>query len=309
MKKKLAIVFILISLVIASLYIFIPNIVTLKCDTTIPVSQKGLHRMLLDNKNIAKWWPGDISNDSFFLNSFSYKISDNNVSLLPILIENKEVSINSSLLLISLQTGLVKLEWVGKTITSYNPIKRFFAYRRAKQVNDAMNIILQKMLVHFSKPEHIYGSDIQKVLVVDAILISTEGECKGYPSTAFIYSLINKLTDYANSEKVQITGYPMLNIQQTDSINYHIQVALPLEKTLASKGDILQKQMVKDGNILVAEVKGGIIQASAAFDQIIQYAKDYDKNMPAIPFYSLITDRSKETDSTKWITKVYCPVM
>jgi hypothetical protein len=40
-----------------------------------------------------------------------------------------------------------------------------------------------------------------------------------------------------------------------------------------------------------------------------KYKDDYQRVSPAIPFYSLITDRLKEPDSSKWITKIYFPVM
>jgi hypothetical protein len=309
MKKKLIVVFILVTSIIGCLYIFIPNILILKSNIVIPTTQKGLHRMLLDRENIAKWWPGNICNDSLFFNTHSYNIRDNNITLMPIQIENQEISINSSLFFITLKIDSIKLEWVGKTITSYNPIKRFITFRKVMKLNDDMNIILQKMQKHFSMPENIYGIAIHKTLVVDAILTTINSECKDYPSTTFIYSLVNKLTNYANAEKVKITGYPMLNIEKTDTSNYIVQVALPLEKLLPSRGAILQKQMVKNGNILVTETTGGSTKANEAFNQIINYANDYERNMPAIPFYSLITDRSKESDSTKWVTKIYCPVM
>jgi len=36
---------------------------------------------------------------------------------------------------------------------------------------------------------------------------------------------------------------------------------------------------------------------------------DYQRAIIAIPFQMLITDRTKETDSTKWITRLYYPVV
>lgn len=306
--KKIIIAAVILLILTCSVYVFIPNIITLKNSVGIKTSQKGLHRMLLNRKSIKNWWPGTTSNDSFYLNGNSYQIYNNSFSLLPVIIENKEVSIKSTLFLISPQTDSVSLEWVATTASSYNPLKRFSAYLKARQLSSEMNTILKKMQEYFAKPENIYGFDIKKELVVDANLISTSGLCKGYPSTEFTYSLISKLEGYANAQNTKITGYPMLNTEQTDSNDYFVRVALPLEKIIPSDEDIQQKRMLKNGNILVTEVKGGNLKAREAFDQIILYADDYNRTSPAIPFYSLVTDRTKEPDSTKWITKVYYPV-
>lgn len=306
--KKIIIAAVVLLVLIGSVYVFIPNIITLKSTASIPTSQKGLHRMLLSKKNVAAWWPGTTSNDSFYLNGYQYQIYDNSVSLLPIIIDSKESSVKSTLFLLSPQTDSVNLDWVANTISSYNPLERFSAYLKARKLNNDMNGILEKMKEYFSKPVNVYGFDIKKELVVDANLISTSGKCKGYPTTEFIYGLIGKLKDYANTQNTKITGYPMLNIEQGDSSDYFVRVALPLEKIIPSDGDIQQKRMLKNGNILVTEVKGGNLKTKEAFDQIILYANDYNRTSPAIPFYSLITDRTTEPDSTKWITKVYYPV-
>lgn len=306
--KKIILTLVILLLLVGSVYVFIPNIIILKSTASISTSQKGLHRMLLNKKNIATWWPGTTSNDSFYLNGYQYQIYENSVSLLPIIIDSKESSVKSTLFLLSPQKDSVNLNWVANTISSYNPLKRFSAYLKARKLNNDMNGILEKMREYFSKPVNIYGFDIKKELVVDANLISTSGKCKGYPATEFIYGLIGKLKDYANTQNTKITGFPMLNIEQGDSSVYFVRVALPLEKIIPSDGDIQQKRMLKNGNILVTEVKGGNLKTQQAFDQIILYGDDYNRSSPAIPFYSLITDRSIEPDSTKWITKVYYPV-
>ena len=313
MKKWLFGVLFFASLLLAALYIFIPNIITLKSNIGIKVTQQGLYRMLLDTNNVQKWWPGNESKNTdenkFSLNGYYYKIYANNISLAPVTITNPETNLKTSLYIISLETDSVQLAWVGSMVTSYNPVKRFFAWQKAKKINSDMNSILQKMQPFYSNPENIYGIKVEKALVTDAVLISTGANSKGYPDTKFIYTLIDKLRIHAAANKVKETGFPMLNVDTKDSITFNVRVALPISKALPSAGDIAQKRMLADGNILVTEVKGGVATTTAAFEQIIKYSLDYQRVAPAIPFFSLITDRTKEPDSSKWITKVYCPVM
>ena len=313
MKKWFVGFFIAGLLLLASVYVFIPNVLALKSNIGIKVTQQGLYRMLLDNTSLKKWWPSNeikaTSKDIFSLNGYNYKIYANNISLVPVTITNNETNLSTSLYIISTQVDSVKLAWVGAMFTSYNPIKRFFAWQKAKKINKGMNTLLQKMELFYSKDENIYGIKTKKALVTDSILIATGANCNGYPDTKFIYNLIGKLRTHAFANNAKETGFPMLNVDTKDSVTFNVRVALPISKALPNAGDIVQKRMLGNGNILVAEVKGGVVATTAAFEQIIKYSLDYQRVAPAIPFLSLITDRLKEPDSSKWVTKVYCPVM
>jgi hypothetical protein len=309
MRKSFVILTAIVLLLIGAVYVFIPNIINLKSSVTVNAARSGLHRALLDKEHLKKWWPGNISNDSFYLNELSYSINNSNITVLPIAINGSSTQLSSSLFLIETSKENTQTEWVAAMISSYNPFKRLQAYLKAKKINKDMDMILQKMQSYCSLPENIYGFDIKKALVKDSILIQTSGISKGYPSTAFIYSLIDKLKKYSNNNDAAITGYPMLNIRPLDSIKFEVKLALPIDSVLPGQGDILQKRMLGMGNILVTEVKGGNATAARAFLQIQKYALDYQRVAPAIPFYSLVTDRMQQPDSSKWITKIYFPVM
>jgi hypothetical protein len=210
---------------------------------------------------------------------------------------------------VSTNTDSADIVWQGVLPTSYNPIKRLQKYLEAKQINKDIGILIKNMRSFFSKPENIYGFAIRQEPVIDSILVSTFATAKGYPSTAFIYNLLNQLRDYVKNQSAKETGYPMLNIGTEDSINYLTRVAIPVDKELKSSGNISYKRMLGRGKILVTEVKGGPGSISNAFYQMKNYVSDYQRVAPAIPFLSLVTDRIKEPDSSKWITRVYYPVM
>ncbi|HZH63621.1 MAG TPA: GyrI-like domain-containing protein, partial [Flavisolibacter sp.] len=140
-------------------------------------------------------------------------------------------------------------------------------------------------------------------------LISTSTTTSGYPSADRIYSLIDKLQAFAQTKGAKQTGQPMLNINTPDSISYRVQVALPVDKKLKDEGDIFYRWMLGGGNILVMEVKGGYATINKAFMEMENYVRDFSRTAPAIPFQSLITDRRKEPDTGKWVTKLYWPVI
>lgn len=307
MKKWIFTVAAIVLLLLVALYIFIPNVVILKSDINISVTQKGLHRMLLNKTATARWWPGTSRSDTFLLNGNSYFFSNNNISLIPVIIQTPSVPVQSSIVLISVQADSISLKWTGKTITSYNPVYRIIAYYKAKKLNSDMEMILQHIKKYFEVPENIYGCNIKNALVVDSELVTTFSESAAYPSTDFTYSLIKKLQNYVDLQKGTITGYPMLNIERSSN-GYLVKVALPLEKVIPANNEFFQKRMLKDGNILVTEVKGGTLVAEEKMKQMLLYVDDYGRNMPAIPFFSLITNRQLVPDSSQWVTKIYCPV-
>lgn len=308
MKKWVIGILVGVIVLIGSSYVFIPNIIKLRSGIGVGATGEGIHRMLLDKKNVAMWWPGKTNKDVLYLNNHSYKIENSNITLLHISINGQTTSVTTGLFLISLMIDSTQLEWTGSMITSYNPVKRFLAYQEAKKLSQDMNRILKNIQTFYSKPENIYGIEIQRAYVSDSFLIATSGQSTGYPSSQYIYSLIDQLRKYAYRQSAKESGYPMLNVKTSDSINFDVKVAIPTDKLLPSSGNILQKQMLGRGNILVAEVKGGVSATLHAFQQLQHFVDDYQYKTPAIPFYSLITDRSMESDSTKWITKIYFPV-
>ncbi len=62
------------------------------------------------------------------------------------------------------------------------------------------------------------------------------------------------------------------------------------------------------GKILVTEITGGKNEITAAFAKLKTYMEDNRLVAPAIPFEMFVTNRVEQTDSTKWITKIYYPI-
>ncbi len=55
-------------------------------------------------------------------------------------------------------------------------------------------------------------------------------------------------------------------------------------------------------------MKGGRSVSDSAMKKMELFASDHRLFNIALPFLSLITDRTKEKDSSKWVTKIYYPV-
>lgn len=309
MKRRLFIAFVCFTLLIGSVYIFIPNVINIASVVGIKVTRNGLYRTLVDKEMLAKCWPEKVQNDSFYFNNFLYKVDKNNLTVIPIGISNNTTNLSTRLFLTSVNIDSTNLQWNAEMVTSNNPYKRIRTYLKAITLKKSMNAILQKVKYFSSDIKNIYGFDIRNELVKDSILITTSGKSIGYPTNQFIYNSIGKLKNYAITNNATETGFPMLNIERFDSVTFFVKVALPIDKVLKPSLNIFPKRMLGRGNILVTEVKGGIFATTKAMEQILKYGDDYQRSSPAIPFYSLISNRFTETDSSKWITKIYFPVM
>jgi len=315
MKKWLIAILILLLLFIASIYLFVPNIISISQSIPINANKDGLYRNLSDERNWNQWWPADTAlvKDSlyhfFSYNDYFYRIDNKAFSSFRISITNKNFIAITSLNLFDTRLDSVKLLWGARIPASYNPLRRLQVYFKSRNLNRDMKIILEKMQSFFSKTENVYGFDIKNASVVDTALISTFASSKGYPATEFVYGLIDQLKKYITAQSAKETGFPMLNISTADSINFLTKVAIPTDKELPSSGNISYKWMLGGGNILVTEVRGGPASITKAFQQVENYVNDHQHRSPAIPFQSLVTDRRLEPDTSKWITRIYYPIL
>lgn len=316
MKKWVIGLMVGIVVIIVSIYIFIPTFIQFNRIVVVNATQEGLYRSLISSKDWSKWWPGNMvlenNSDSslkYEYNKSAYRVTGNGYVNMMISISGNNFIAKTSLTIVPQKIDSLLLQWAAVIPTSFNPIKRVQLYFASLTLKKDMGTILGGIQSHFRKTENIYHIKIQNELVKDSFLVSTSAQSKTYPSINEIYSLINKLKKYISSQSAIETGYPMLNIIKQDSILWLTKVAIPTNRILESSSDISFKKMLGAGKILMAEIKGGPETIQYAFDQMENYINDYQYAAPAIPFQSLITDRTKETDTSKWKTSIYYPVM
>lgn len=314
MKKWLAGIPLLIILFTVAVYIVVPGTIVLNRQNTANITQDGINRTLINNNDWSRWWPGKISSEkdprraviADYKNNI-YGVIGREYGSLSVTIKNNHFTAATNLVVIPIGPDSMLLTWKCNIPTSYNPIKRMQVYFAANNLTSDIDAILNNIQRFFSRPENIYRINIQHALVTDSFLVSSYTQSKIYPTPAYTYALINKLKNYIASQSAKETGFPMLNIIQQDSA-WMTRVAIPTDKKLNSSGDISFKEMLGRGNILVAEVQGGPETIKNAMAQMENYVNDYHFSAPAIPFQSLVTDRTKE-DSSKWITRIYHPIM
>lgn len=291
-------------------YIIIPGEVQINKSLAVKTPATTILRFLGDTSKWKKWWPAEAKTTStFFYKDHQYRLSNIMYNALDVVITHNHFSINNRIILFPYGRDSANLLWESKIKTGYNPIFRVRAYFSSKEIEDNISMLLQHFISFINDSKNIYGYNITLTTLKDTTLISAKFTSKLYPSTASIYSVISNLKKYFALSGARETNYPMLNIRKTDS-NYVTMVAIPVDRALKGNKLFLPKRMIiiKDNTLLI-EVHGGVSSIQKAFFELGNYMQDHHYGAPALPFESLVTDRSKEADTTKWITRIYAPIM
>ncbi len=313
MKKGFIVALSVFFLLLVSLYFFIPGKIFVTQSVISSANQNAVYRFLSEDSNWAKWWPEPTpatthSSRELQFGEYRFTIVNHLYNAFEINIEKGAQAASSLLHLIQSGNDSIKIEWSAATITGYNPIVRIRRYFAARDLKNKLEFALDTLEKYIGDVNHLYGVPVKKEKVKIEYLVSLNKSFPHYPGTEDIYDLINKIKKRISSEQAREDDYPMMNIKAIDSSHFEAQVAIPVNIKLADSGPFATKRMLKNGDILVAEISGGRYSAESALKQLDLYALDHRYNNIAIPFQSLVTDRTKEADSTKWVTRVYYPI-
>ncbi|HEV8286522.1 MAG TPA: hypothetical protein VGQ09_19570 [Chitinophagaceae bacterium] len=314
MKRISWIVLILLFVLVAAAYASIPGKITVSSVSSFGANREGVYRFLINESNWKKWWPGSVSKGSngsllFRYEGYDFQIEKIFYDVIQLKFRSNKNSFGSFLKVIPYAIDSIGVELSSELNTGSNPFSRISTYFRAKKIKHSLDEIVLSLGKYAGDVKNIYGIGIKKEKVQYQHLISTKQSFAHYPTTEDIYILIGKLRDYINKSGGKELFSPMLNVKRIDSSIYEAQVGMPVDKELPSLDNITSKWMMKGGNILTGEVIGGQKQIDEATKQFEIYIRDYQRSIIAIPFQMLITDRTKQPDSTRWVTYIYYPVV
>jgi len=307
-KRIIAILLVIIVVAIIVIFMVTPSHINISRSVTVYCTKNGANKILNDNSKWMEWWPGKKAKD-FEFNSIIYKPQLPANNSFRIMIGFGGDTAQSNLNIITAQKDSVFFLWSSIIYTGNNPLKRLNQYKKTKGLANDMDTILARLKFFLEQSQNIYGININSGRVKDTLLISLKKTVDHTPTTQDIYLLIDKLNNAITANGAQATNYPMLNITNpNDSNHFLIHVAIPISKPIKETNEITIKKMVP-GNILITnDITGGNYTINKAFEKVQAYVTDFNRVIPAIPFQSLVTNRMQQPDTSKWVTKIYCPV-
>jgi hypothetical protein len=303
-------------LLIGSIYFFIPSKLPVSKSVFSYCSVFSAKRYFSDTSKWIAWLPknnlqfvhGENANTTFTYNGFMYEISKVLYSDVNIIISGQNNdSIESSIHIAPVNRDSSLITWKCFYPTTNNILKKFSAYQQAVKLKKNMDVILDSLHSFINDPKNIYGADFHETMSHDFTLATITSFTPSYPTTEKIYQLIDSLRQYVSGEGAKEVNYPMLNVEKKPDSLYRVMVAVSTNVVLPTKGNIINKRFIP-WKMIEGDVHGGVHTINEGFIQLHNYTDDYHRNIMAIPFQFLITDRRKETDTLKWVTRIAAPV-
>lgn len=311
MKKNLAAALLVVIIGVVVIYFLIPNRYRVSSSAIIKANQQAVLRSLVNQDSWKRWWPKHSmkNQNRYAFNGLYFKIGAKQFDGMEVIIGNESDTISSVLKPSDLSVDSVLLTWTATVTASANPVQKLNGYFRARKLTHQLNELLQQFKRFAEKTEHLYGIDVKQTTVTDTILMVIKKEETEKPTIAEGYKYIDEIRNYIAKSGARETNYPMLNIRRLEGkTGYELMVAIPTDRHLPGTDMILWKRMIP-GNILYADVKGGEATVEAAMKQMEAYALEHQRQSPALPYQLLVTDRMSEKDTTKWVTRIYYPVL
>ncbi|HET6766461.1 MAG TPA: GyrI-like domain-containing protein [Chitinophagaceae bacterium] len=305
MKKILIGLVLAGALLLGAVYLFIPGKMKISAGISVHAALPGVSRSLFDSNNWKKFWP---AKTPFKMDDQEYLIKGKFFNAFNIDIVSEKDTLSSIINLLLIRTESITVDWSSEQITSSNPFKRFVQYRQAIATEENMKQILNSLKEFMEQTRNIYGFDIRQTIVTDSALISTRRVLEHEPTLKDIDEMIQSLKKYIAENKAIGQNLPMLNVLQLDSSRYEVMTAIPVDRQLPLTNDFAPKFLLKGGKILEGEITGGPKRIEMALKELENYRLDYKFPSPAKPYQLLLTDRLKEPDTTKWVTRLYYPV-
>ncbi len=311
MRKLGIFILLLIVIFFIGLYTLIPNKQDIIDLQLVNCHNTTATRILYDENSWKQWWPSadtSLNNHTFSCNNVSFNVKQHSFNGTILSTTFSGDTIDGNFAHAASGSDSLALVWKYTLTYSTNPIKRIRQYNEARLLKKTMMDVMGHLKTFLENPDKVYGINIKEIRVTDTVLVSSFLLSSTPPSVDGIYTMIEALKKYIAVNGAVETAFPMLNVTEIDSTHFKTRVAIPVNKTLKETPSIQLKRMIP-GRILVTEITGGPATIKKAFIQLHYYLEENDLASPAIPFESLVTNRLQEKDSTRWITRIYYPIL
>jgi hypothetical protein len=307
MKKIVIGLVVVLILLIACSYIFIPNTINISSAIPVKTTQKNILSCINDTTIWQHWWP-DSSKQSY--NDYHFHLQEPYSDGAAITVSNENETLVTKILLIPINNDSLLVTWETSFPTSSNPFTRINRYMEARSIKKSFDQLLKSVADFSSQTKNIYGFTIQRTTFRHTVLLATRSYSTIYPSIDMIYKKIDTMRTYMSSQFAKESDPPMINVQPADSNRYEYMIAIPIDKKIESGPNMFISLMVPmEGRFLETQVQGGPVTIQHAHHAVASFMEDRMLTPPAIPFEMMVTDRRSETDTSKWMTKIFYPTM
>lgn len=311
MKKPVLLVFGVLVLAFISVYFIIPQKIEVTRVVEIDATDINTSKYLVNKRPWAKWWPGKhaaADSSSYTYKNINFTLGENTNSEMHALIRQNDIELKSVMTYATTGEGMCEVTWAAEKQSSLNPFERVAEYLKIKRLAQDLDAVLIDFKRFMQTDTNVYGMHFTISKIKHPFVLATIFSTNDYPHAEVIYKLVDDLKKQIRAENAMAIDSPMMNVHPGETGGYQVTVAVPINKIITPGKNAVINKLVKNANVLETQVTGGKNTILNAFVQLKNYQKAHRLISPAMPFESLITNRLAERDTTKWITKVYCPI-
>ena len=251
----------------------------------------------------------DKANNQIKIDNIYFSLNNVLSNLIQVDITTDKLKTKSFITVNSINKDSAAIHWFFEIKSDWNPLHRWSDYQEAKKIKNATAQLLNEIKTFVEQPVNIYGFDIKEISLKDTLLMVTKFKCDKRPTNAQIYTATDELSKYLNQFNVKAINNPMVTILDNQTYDYTVMVGLSINSKIPETEKFTLKRMPVNGKMFVAEVTGGSSTIQNGYSALKNYLLDSKRPSPAVPFELLINDRRQITDSAKWQTRLYYPVM
>jgi effector-binding domain-containing protein len=251
----------------------------------------------------------DKSDNQIKIDDIHFSLNNVLSNLIQVDITTDKIKTKSFITVNSINRDSAAIHWFFEIKSGWNPINRWNDYQEAKKIKNATAQLLNEIKSFVEQPINVYGFDIKEISLKDTLLIVTKFKCDKRPTNAQIYTAADELSKYLNQFNLKAINNPMVTILDNQTYDYTVMVGLSIDSKIPETEKYTLKRMPVNGKMFVAEVTGGNTAIQNGYSALKNYLLDAKRPSPAVPFELLMNDRRQITDSAKWQTKLYYPVM
>ena len=251
----------------------------------------------------------DKSKNQIKIDDIQFSLNNVLSNLIQVDITTDKLKTKSFITVNSINKDSAAIHWFFEIKSDWNPLHRWSDYQEAKKIKNATAQLLNEIKTFAEKPVNVYGFDIKEISLKDTLLIVTKFKCDKRPTNAQIYNATDELSNYLNKFNVKAVNNPMVTILDNQNYDYTVMVGLSISSKVPETDKYRLKRMPVNGKMFIANVTGGDLTIQNGYEALKNYLLDAKRPSPAVPFELLINDRRLNSDSTKWQTRIYYPVM
>lgn len=315
MKKWIVSLLLIVIVLVASTYVFIPSKISVLSASYVGGSENSSARYLVDSAKWKQWWSLKDSagnslpyeNGFFISNGDTFSLARTLHMSADIVIKHGSDTTNSNVILIAQNNDSCILQWRCSLEAGSDPVIRFKQYRKAVALKKSIDMVIRHFRAFAENPENVYGLKLIRSSTKDTLFISNKVVYPVNPGTVEIYKQVQQLQAYIEKNGAVQSGNPIYNATKLDATHYQLMVAVPVNKVMTGDAAYSFKRMIP-GSFIVTEVKGGDWTIENASTNLDLFFSDYSKTSMAMNFRMLVTNRLETPDSTQWVTRLYHPV-